>query len=365
MKFSILKRQANAQDATDHRLYRFLLGSLVVGLMIGAIMQPQANAQEVNLYSARKEVLILPLLERFTQQTGIEVNIVTGKADNLMKRLQLEGINSPADLLLTVDAGRLYRAVDAGLTQPIISDKIEQRLPAAYRDQDMHWVGLSMRARPIFYNREKILPGALSTYQALTDKKWHKRVCIRSSGNIYNQSLVASMVAHDGVEPARTWAAGLVDNFARRPQGGDTDQLMAVAAGECDVAIANSYYFAVMMNGADKMKREAAQKIGLFWPNQSGDGVDGRGVHVNISGAVIAKSAKNYDSAVALIEYLLSDEAQRWYADTNGEYPVVETIEPSPLLKSWGSFKADLVGFSKLGELNPEAVKLMDRTGWK
>ncbi len=337
-----------------------LLGFFGVSLsLLTAPVLSQAT-EEVNLYSARIEALIKPMLDRFTDQTGIEVNLVTGDADELLSRLQNEGRNSPADLLVTTDAGRLYRAQAADLVQPIESKVLSQRIPANYRDPQGHWFGLSLRARPIMYVKGEIDPDELSTYEDLADPRWHQQVCIRSSGNIYNQSLVASMIAANGLDATEEWAKALVSNFAKPPRGGDRDQIKAAAAGQCKLAIANTYYLAGMLNSDDLAEQEAAAKIGVFWPNQND-----RGSHVNISGAAVTKAAKNRDNAVKLIEFLSSDEAQQWYAEVNGEYPVVKGIASSTLLQQWGEFKADPLNMAILGENNREALKLMDRAGWQ
>ncbi len=341
------------------RLLR-LFGLLGLSLSLVAMSACSKTEEEVNLYSARIEALIKPMLDRFTEQTGIEVNLVTGDADELLSRLQNEGRNSPADLLVTTDAGRLYRAQEAGLVQPIESDVLSQRIPAAYRDPQGHWFGLSLRARPIMYVKGEVDPAELSTYEDLADPRWHQQICIRSSSNIYNQSLVASMIAANGLEATEKWAIGLVSNLAKPPRGGDRDQIKAAAAGQCKLAIANTYYLAGMLNSDDPAEREAAAKMGVFWPNQNG-----RGSHVNISGAALTKSAKNRDNAVKLIEFLSSNEAQQWYAEVNGEYPIVEGIASSGLLQQWGEFKADPLNMSVLGENNMEALKLMDRAGWQ
>jgi len=341
------------------RLLR-VLGLLGLSLSLIAMSACSKTEEEVNLYSARIEALIKPMLDRFTEQTGIAVNLVTGDADELLSRLQNEGRNSPADLLVTTDAGRLYRAQEAGLVQPIESNVLSQRIPAAYRDPQGHWFGLSLRARPIMYVKGEVDPAELSTYEDLADPRWHQQICIRSSGNIYNQSLVSSMIAANGLEATEKWAKGLVSNLAKPPRGGDRDQIKAAAAGQCKLAIANTYYLAGMINSDDPAEREAAAKMGVFWPNQNG-----RGSHVNISGAAVTKAAKNRDNAVKLIEFLSSDEAQQWYAEVNGEYPVVEGIDSSALLQQWGEFKADPLNMAILGENNGEALRLMDRAGWQ
>lgn len=320
-----------------------------------------AAAPEVNIYSARKEALIKPLLDRFTEQTDIDVNLVTGDADALLKRLEMEGMNSPADVIITVDAGRLHRAKASDLLQPVQSDTAAAAVPEQYRDPENHWVGLSLRARPIMYATERVDASELSTYEALADPKWRDRICIRSSNNIYNQSLVASMIAANGVEETEQWARGLVANMARPPQGGDRDQIRAAAAGECDIAVANTYYLGRMLNNDDDASaREAANKMAIHWPNQ-----DGRGVHVNVSGVGVTRSAENVDEGMRLIEFLINDESQAYYASSNYEYPVKDNVEPSDTLEQWGTFQADTINLSVLGENNADAVKLMDRAGWR
>ncbi len=318
------------------------------------------NAAEVNLYSARKEVLIKPLLDRFTEQTGIRVNLVTGKADTLIKRLEVEARNSPADVLLTVDAARLIRAKDLGLLQPVDSPQLLNSIPEQYRDDDNQWFGLSLRSRVIVYAPERVKAAQLSSYEDLANPIWKNRVCVRSSSNVYNQSLVASMIAHHGTEATEQWAKGLVENFARKPKGGDRDQIKAVAAEVCDVALVNTYYLAGMLVSDQESEVKAAKAIKLFWPNQTG-----RGAHMNISGAALLKHARHRDEAQQLLEYLISDSAQQWYADTNFEYPVKAGIESSSVLANWGEFVADKLKLSLLGKYNTEAVMLMDRAGWK
>lgn len=315
---------------------------------------------EVNLYSARQEVLIKPLLDQFSSKTGIKVNLVAGKADALIQRLTSEGINSPADILLTVDAGNLNKAKEMGLFQPVRSQTLEKEVPAAYRDPAGEWFGLSMRARPIMYAKGRVNPADLASYADLADPRWKGKVCVRSSGNVYNQSMVAAMIARNGAAATETWAKGLVANFARPPQGGDRDQIKAVAAGQCDVALANTYYLGGMLNASQAEEKEAAAKVGIIWPNQKENGV-----HVNVSGAGVTKHAKNRDNALRLLEFLVSEEAQRWYADVNYEYPVRQGTPISETLAAWGDFKADDLNLATLGEHNAEAVKLMDRAGWR
>ena len=338
-----------------HFVHHLLLAGLC--LVMPALV---AASGEVNLYSARKENLIKPLLDQFTAETGIQVNLVTGKADALLQRLQSEGRNTPADLLITTDAGRLHRAKTAGLTQAVESSVLTLQVPSSFRDPEGHWFGLSLRARPILYVKGRVEPETLSAYEALAEPVWKGRICIRSSNNIYNQSLVASLIAANGQPATENWARGLVDNMARPPRGGDRDQIKAAAAGVCDIAIANTYYLAGMLTSKDAAQREAAEKLAVFWPNQQG-----RGAHVNVSGASVTKTAKNRDNAIRLLEFLVSEKAQSWYAETNGEFPVRSDVAASDLLESWGMFKMDTLNLGRLGELNPDAVRLMDRAGWK
>jgi len=333
---------------------------ICMGFFFALTLGAQALAAEVNLYSARKENLVKPLLERFTADTGIRVNLVTGKADTLLKRLEVEGRNSPADILLTVDAGRLYRAKVSGVIQAVRSEILEQAIPVSYRDPEGYWFGLSLRARPIMYARGKVDPAELSSYESLAESKWKGRVCIRSSNNIYNQSLVASMIASKGEASTEDWAARFVSNFARRPKGGDRDQIKAVAAGLCDLAIVNTYYLGNMLHSKDESQRAAASQVVVLWPNQKD-----RGAHVNVSGAAITAASKNKANALKLLEFFVDNESQQWYAEVNSEYPVKPGVQWSETLKSWGEFKADKLNMAKLGEYNAAAVRLMDRAGWK
>jgi iron(III) transport system substrate-binding protein len=244
--------------------------------------------------------------------------------------------------------------------QAFQSDFLNQAIPSNLRDPQNTWYGLSIRARPIFYVKGVVNPEELSTYEALAGEKFNHRICIRSSNNIYNQSLVASMLAADGAEETQKWATNFVKNFARKPRGGDRDQIKAAAAGQCDIAIANTYYYGKMINSKKANEKKAAEAVAIFWPNQHS-----RGTHVNVSGAAITKYGKNTENGKKLIEFLASKESQRWYADANFEYPVREDVAASPLLESWGKFKADSINLDQLGSNNPDAVKIMDRAGWR
>ncbi len=359
----ILHKMANKWGGVFDRLNRTVLLSAFI-LLSSLIVSQQSIAEEniVNIYSARKEALILPLLERFEKETGIGFNLVTGKADGLLKRLEIEGDMTPADIFITVDAGRLQRAKDANVLQAIDNEVLEKRIPEHLRDDENFWFGMSQRARTMIYVKDRVKPEEMSTYEDLADPKWEKRLCVRSSGNIYNQSLVVSMMQANGEEATETWVKKLVSNFAKKPAGGDTDQLKAAAAGVCDIALVNTYYFGRMINSKKEKDRKAAEKLAVFWPNQ---GEKGRGVHVNVSGAGITKHATHIKAANRLLEFLVTDESQKWYAEVNNEYPVVPDAPVSETLNSFGEFKADTLSLTILGKNNGKAVRLMDRAGWR
>ncbi len=320
------------------------------------------SSEVVNIYSARKEALILPLLENFRDQTGIQFNLITGKADGLLKRIELEGKATPADVFITVDAGRLQRAKKAEVLQPINSKSINSLVPEHLRDIDDFWIALSKRARTIFYSHDRVSPDEMSTYEQLAEPAWRGRLCLRSSGNIYNQSLVASMIESVGSDETLEWVKKLVLNFARPPSGGDTDQIKAVAAGQCDIALANTYYYGRLAASTKEDDQKITEKVGVFWPNQA---EGNRGVHVNVSGAGITAHAKNRNNAVRLLEFLLTPESQSWYAEVNQEYPVIPGVPASETLERLGSFKADELNLTVLGVNNLEAVEIMDKAGWK
>lgn len=317
------------------------------------------DAGVVNIYSSRHYDTDLALYEEFTEETGIRVNRLEAGADALIERIKSEGAFSPADILITVDAGRLWRAEEAGLLSPVSSDVLQSRLPEAMRHPEGLWFGLSSRARVIIYNKEAGLPEGLTRYEDLADPAYEGMVCIRSSSNIYNISLLASIIAHAGPEAAEAWARGVVSNFARRPQGNDTSQITAVASGECRVAVVNSYYLARFAGSEDPRERGVFEKVGVMFPNQ-----DGRGTHVNISGAGVVVNAPNRENAIRFIEYLTEDAAQRYFANGNNEYPAVPGVDASSAVASLGSFKADDLNVSALGEHQAEAVMIFDRVGW-
>jgi len=335
-----------------------LSAAAAVALLTGAA--GQAAAQEVNIYSARHYQTDEALYEGFTEKTGIRINRIEGEGDALMERIKAEGKNSPADVLITVDAGRLWRADQLDLFQPVRSKLLEERIPANLRHPDGRWFGFSTRARVIFYNKEMVDPSEIGSYEDLADPKWKGMVCMRSSSNIYNLSLMASLIEHNGEEKALEWAKGVVGNFARNPQGGDTDQLRAVATGECGLTLANTYYFVRLMQSDDPKDQEVVEKVGVIFPNQ-----DGRGTHVNVSGAGVLKHAPNKDAAVKFLEYLASDEAQRYFAHGNNEYPAVPGVAASDALELLGDFKVDEINVAVYGENQPLAQKLFDRASWQ
>lgn len=319
------------------------------------------NARVVNLYSARHYDTDNALYESFTKKTGIKVNLVEAQADKLIERIKSEGANSPADVLITVDAGNLWRAQEAGILQPVTSRTLQAAIPANLRDPKGHWFGLSKRARVIVYNKDRVKPSDLSTYEALADSAWKGRVIIRSSSNIYNQSLTGAILAAQGPQKTENWAKGLVANFARSPEGNDTAQIKAVASGLADVSIVNTYYVIRLAKSDKPEEKEIASKIGVFFPNQRD-----RGTHVNISGGAVAKNAPNRAAAIAFLEHLVSREAQDIFARSNNEYPVLKGVSMDPVLASYGrNFKEDKLSAAVFGKNNAEALKIMDRAGWK
>ncbi len=320
-----------------------------------------AQTGEVNLYSSRHYNTDDKLYEEFTERTGIRVNLLEGKADELLERLKTEGDRSPADIFMTVDAGRLWRADQEGFFTPVSSTILKERIPESLRHPDGHWFGVSKRARVLMYNKAMVDPSDLSTYESLSDSRWRGKILTRSSSNIYSQSLTASMVAVHGATEAENWAKGLVANFARQPEGNDRAQIEAAASGLGTIAIANTYYLPRYAKDEDPAKQEIFKKIGVFFPNQ---GNDERGTHVNISGAGVVKSAPNKDNAIKFLEYLSSDSAQAFFAQGNNEYPVVEGIPVDAVVGGFGTFEADTLNVNELGENQAEAVRIMDRAGW-
>lgn len=323
--------------------------------------QTQEEKKEVNIYSHRHYEVDKQLYEEFTKETGIEVNVVKSGADELMERLKSEGENSEADLLITVDAGRLYRAQEMGLLQSIDNESIKSIVPKNLQAPDGSWFALTKRARVIVYNPEKVNQDELSTYEDLANEKWKGRILSRSSSNIYNQSLMAAVVAHypDSEIPAQ-WVDGVYSNLAKKPKGNDRDQIKAVVAGVGDLAIVNTYYMGLMLNSEDEAEREVAQKVKVFYPI-----FENGGTHINISGVGVTKYAPNKENAIKLIEFLLTKESQKLYSEANYEFPVVADVQESELLESWGSLVEDEIDVYLLGKYNAEAVKLYDQAGWE
>ncbi|MDN3516981.1 Fe(3+) ABC transporter substrate-binding protein [Aquisalimonas lutea] len=339
-----------------------LTNVLPAAVLASLMLSPTAALADgnVNIYSARHYDTDDALYEAFTERTGIEVQVLEANSDQLIERIEREGEASPADVLITVDAGRLWRAQQAGVFQSIESDVLAERLPDRLRHPDGLWFGFSQRMRTIFYNRESFDPARVDTYEDLAEPEFEGEICIRSSSNIYNQSLLASLIDAHGEEEAQEWAQGVVDNMARQPQGGDTDQIRGVAAGECQLAVANHYYYVRLLKSDDPNDRAAARKVGMILPNQ-----DGRGAHMNVGGAGVVEGAPNRDNAIRFLEYLASDEAQELFAKGNNEFPVVEGVKRDPVLESWGNIHVDDINVSALGRYNDEAVRIFDRVGWR
>ncbi|MGP5346264.1 extracellular solute-binding protein [Psychrobacter celer] len=313
-----------------------------------------ADGQTITIYSSRNEQLIKPLLDRYTEETGVKIELVTDKTGPLMARLQAEGQNTPADMLLTVDAGNLWQAAQQGLLQPVASTVLENNVPAKYRDPKGQWTGLSLRARTTFYDPSKVSADQLSTYADLADPKWKGKLCLRTSKKVYNQSLVASMIEHLGAEKTEEIIRGWVDNLATDVFSDDTSMLEAIAAGQCEVGIANSYYYGRILDEKPNFP------VKIFWANQGTTGT-----HVNVSGAGVVAGSDNPDGTLKLIEWLSSDEAQGIYASSDKEFPVKEGVDESEMLRSWGSFKKDDINVQKFGELQTQAIQMMDKAGYK
>jgi len=336
---------------------------LYVGLAFGWMSCQEKSVKssgEVNIYTHRHYEADQLLFDKFTEETGIKVNVVSASADELIQKLELEGAGSPADVLVTVDAGRLVRAEEKGLLQPIASDLLKERIPVHLRSPENFWFALTYRARVLVYSKDRVDPATLSTYEQLMEDVWKGKILTRSSENIYNQSLLASIIAANGEDQAEQWAATVLSNMARSPKGNDRDQIVAVASGEGDLAIVNTYYLGIMLNDPNEQTRLAAEKVGVFFPNQQD-----RGTHINISGAAVTKHAPNKENAIKLIEFLSGAYAQQVLADVNYEYPVNEDVKWSDLLMEWGAFKSDTLNLSVLGKNNQQAVKIFDKVSWK
>lgn len=340
---------------SPRRQMRGILLAVILALISGSVL-----ANQVNIYSSRHYDVDQSIYDAFTAATGIEVRLLEGNSDQLLERIRREGIASPADVLITVDAGRLWRAEEMGLLQPVQSEVLDERIPEFLRHPDGLWFGFSQRIRMIFYSKERFDPALVSRFEDLTRPELRGQVCIRSSNNIYNLSLLAAMIEAKGLAETEAWARGLVANLARPPEGGDTDQIRGVAAGECDVAVANHYYYLRLLNSESAADRAVADAVGIIFPNQ-----EDRGTHVNIGGAGVVANAPNRDNAVRFLEFLASDEAQEIFAAANFEYPVVAGVKLHESLEAWGELRFDQLNIDALGRNNPEAVRLTDRVGWR
>lgn len=318
------------------------------------------EAEELTVYTHRHYESDQDLFKQFEKETNIKLNIVNASADELIQKMSLEGEQSPADVLITVDAGRLYRAKSQNLLQPISSQLIDSIVPTHLKDEDGQWVGLTKRARVIAYSKEEVDPTKLSTYEELTSEQWQEDILVRSSSNIYNQSLLASIIANNVKAFAEKWAQGIVDNMARAPKGNDRDQVKAVANNEGQLAIVNTYYIGKLLNSEDENEVKAGESVTIFFPNQ-----ETTGTHINVSGIGIAKYSPNKENAIKFIEFLLKEDAQKIFAGSNYEYPVNPNVEPTGILKEWGDFKEDKLSLNELGKNNKEAVIIFDKVGWK
>ncbi len=328
-------------------------------VLLASVAMPAFAEGQLNLYSSRHYDTDEKLYSDFTDQTGITINRIEGKADELLARMQAEGANSPADVMITVDTSRLARAKNMGLLQSVDSDVLEDRIPANLQDNDNKWFGFSQRSRIIFYAKNSVDTPPM-TYLELADPAYKGKVCIRSSSNSYNQTLLAAIVTHHGEEEATAWAQGVVDNMARAPQGGDTDQLRGIVSGECEIAVSNTYYFARALRTDVSGVSAEIDKIGWVFPDQ-----DGTGAHMNLSGAGVAVNAPNRDNAVKFLEYLSSDSAQAYFSAGNDEFPAVKGVELAESVAKLGEFKADEVNLSEVAENIPTAQKIFDAVGWE
>ena len=340
--------------------WNILIAAVAAATLQGAL---PALAQEktLNLYSSRHYQTDEALYSNFTRQTGIRINRIEAGEDPLIERLKNEAASSPADVLVTVDAGRLWRAEQLGLFQPIKSKVLESRLPGHLRAASEQWFGISARARVIVYNKSSVNPAEVQNYEDLAHPRLKGKVCTRSGSHVYNLSLMSALIEHWGERRAEDWARGVVTNFARAPKGGDTDQIMGVASGECGVAISNSYYYVRLLQSAKPEDKKAMQAVGVIFPNQKSFGT-----HMNISGAGVLKHAPNRDAAVSYLEYLASDAAQAYFANGNNEWPVVQSVKlDNPALASLGNFKSDTLNISALGKNQPLAQKIFDRVGYR
>lgn len=334
-------------------------GAVLVALAFIFSCGGASDTDIVNVYTHRHYKSDDNLFSAFTKETGIKVNVVNATADELMQRLETEGKNSNADVLITVDAGRLYRAQSRDLLQPVSSEILDANVPETFREENKHWYAMTYRARIIAYAKDRVNPDEIKRYEDLANPKWKDKILVRSSEHVYNQSLLASIILANGEEKAQEWVNGVVANMARNPKGSDRDQVKAVAAGEGDIAIVNTYYVGLMLNDENPEERKAAEQVGIIFPNQ-----DDRGTHINVSGVAVTKHAPHKENAIKLMEFLTSETAQKILAGLNYEYPINTEIPQTATVKAWGEFKKDDISLYKVGEYNSEAVKLFDKAGW-
>jgi iron(III) transport system substrate-binding protein len=334
----------------------WMSGAVALGLMAGSGVS--ASAEEVlNIYTSREPGLIKPILDEFTKETGVKVNTIF-LSNGLEERVRSEGQNSPADVILTVDIGRLQAAKDYGVTQPVKSAALEKVIPAAYRDPEGHWYGVSMRARVVYASKDRVKQDKI-TYEELADPKWKGKVCIRSGQHLYNISLFAAVIAHKGEAKAEEWLKGLKANLAKKPSGGDREQAKDILAGVCDIGIGNTYYVSLMRNGKDEEQKKWGEAINVILPT-----FEGGGTHVNISGLALAKYAPNKANAEKFMEFMVSDDAQHLHAEANSEYPVKQGIKIHPTIASFGELKADTVSIAEIAKLRKKASELVDKVGF-
>tara|TARA_Y100001970_G_scaffold57620_1_gene73026 strand:- start:1336 stop:2331 length:996 start_codon:yes stop_codon:yes gene_type:complete len=331
-------------------------------MILASCSTQKEESNEVNLYSQRHYSVDELQYKNFTEKTGIKVNVVKANADELIERLKNEGENSPADLFVTVDAGKLYNARESGVLQKIPSEAINKNIREDILDADSYWAPITYRSRIIVYSNDRVSESELSTYEDLANSKWKNRILVRSSSNAYNQALMSSLVANLGSETTEKWSSAVVSNFARDPKGSDRDQVKAIAAGQGDLAIVNSYYIGLLLASEKEEEINAGNSVSVFFPNQ---GEGDRGSHINISALGLTKNSPNRKNAIKLIEYLTSEEAQKVYVNNSYEYPANSLVQPSDIVRGWGEFKIDKLNLNALGEYRPEAIKIFDKTGWK
>ncbi|MFV1873776.1 MAG: Fe(3+) ABC transporter substrate-binding protein [Oleiphilus sp.] len=334
-------------------LYRSFISLLLLSCLLVSSL---AHSEEVNVYSYRQPFLVQPLFDTFTEATGIKVNVVFAKK-GLSERLEREGRNSPADLVFTTDIGRLFEVADKNLTQPVSIDELTQNIPAQYRHPDGLWFGLTTRTRSIFASKERVDLSTIKNYEDMSKPEWKGRICSRSGKHPYNLALIASLIAHNGVEDTKTWLEGVKANLAQKPQGNDRAQVKAIKEGVCDISLGNNYYFGNMLMDAEQ--KTWADAVHITFPNQ-----DNRGTHVNISGMALTKHAPNEENAKKLMVFLSQEKAQSMYSEQNFEYPVNPSVEASELVQSWGDFKSDTLALNKVAQLRKQAAQLVDQVGF-